>query len=77
MGIFKTLENVGRWACGLSDSQIRETEQFLERKSSEIAWKNEHRNDYQCKYCGASSYSISNLTSRHCDKSPSGYHIPY
>ena len=69
-GIFGALEEIGRIATG-------QTDEDKARRQERAAWRNEHRNDYQCKYCGRSSYSISELTSYSCDKSPTGYHIPY
>ena len=70
MGLFKTLETIGRVVTG-------QTHEAQDRRRAQFEWRKEHGKDYCCKYCGYTSYSIQNLTSGYCDKSPNNHHVPY
>ena len=43
MGIFGALEEIGRIVTG-------QTDEDKARRQAHAAWRNEHRNDYQCKW---------------------------
>ena len=77
MGIFKALETIGRTVCGQTDAQKARREASLEASRARWDYQKAHKNDYVCRYCGATSFSIDNLTHRECQKSPNGWHVPY
>ncbi|MCR4741989.1 MAG: hypothetical protein K5866_03850 [Treponema sp.] len=54
-----------------------QTAEQKERRQADYEYRKQHSRDYICKYCGCGGYSVRDLTSGQCNKSPTGYHVPY